>query len=72
MPHGKKAHARGGVVAFVCEEVIASSEEGKVAKVLEWMGDIGASRHVCNNKAYMVDVCTSDPANEGCEENTQG
>ena len=42
VPHGKKAQARGGAVAFVFKEVMAANV-GKVAKVLEWLGDTGAS-----------------------------
>ena len=38
LPHGKKAQARGGAVAFVFEEVMAANV-GKVAKVVEWLGD---------------------------------
>ena len=34
LPHGKKAQARGGAVAFVFEEVIAA-DVGTVAKILE-------------------------------------
>ena len=33
---------------FVCEEVMAA-DVGKVAEVVEWLGDTGASRHVCND-----------------------
>ena len=34
LPHGKKAQARGGAVAFVFEEVMAANV-GKVAEVVE-------------------------------------
>ena len=36
LPHGKKAQARGGDVAFVFEEVMAADVE-KVAEVVEWL-----------------------------------
>ena len=29
---------------------------GKVAEVVEWLGDTGASRHVCNDLTLMRDV----------------
>ena len=57
--HGKKAQARGGAVAFVFEEVMAA-DVGKVAKVVEWLGDTGASRHVCNDLSLMQDVRTRE------------
>ena len=60
LPHGKKAQARGGVVAFVFEEVLAASERGQVAEVVEWLGDTRASRHVCNDLAMMEDVRTRE------------
>ena len=60
LPHGKKAQARGGVVAFVCEEVLVASEGGQVAEVVEWLGEPGASRHVCNDLAMMEDVRTRE------------
>ena len=39
LPHGKKAQARGGAVAFVCKEVLDASEGNRVAEVVEWLGD---------------------------------
>ena len=59
LPHGKKAEARGRVVAFVFEEVMAADVE-KVAEVVEWLGDTGASRHVCNDLSLMQDVRTRE------------
>ena len=59
LPHGKKAQVRGGAVAFVFEEVMAGNV-GKVAKVVEWLGDTGASRHVCNDLSLMKDVRTRE------------
>ena len=59
LPHAKKAQARGGAVAFVFEEVMAPNVR-KVAKVVEWLGDTGASRHVCNDLSLMQDVRTRE------------
>ena len=33
---------------------------GKVAKVVEWLGDTGALRHVCNDLSLMRDVRTRE------------
>ena len=44
-------------MAFFFEEVMAANV-GKVAKVVEWLGDTGASRHVCNDLSLMEDVRT--------------
>ena len=33
---------------------------GKVAQVVEWLGDTGASRHVCNDPTLMREVCTRE------------
>ena len=33
---------------------------GKVAEVVEWLGDTGASRHVCNDLTLMRDVRTRE------------
>ena len=60
LPHGKKAQARGGAVAFVLGEVMAAFEGAQVAEVVEWLGDTGASRHVCNDLSLMVDVRTRE------------
>ena len=46
-------------MAFVFEEVMAANV-GKVAKVVEWLGDTGASRHVCNDLSLMEDVRTRE------------
>ena len=46
-------------MALVFEEVMAANV-GKVAEVVEWLGDTGASRHVCNNVSLMRDVCTRE------------
>ena len=59
LPHGKKAQARGGAVAFFFEEVMAA-DVGKVAKVVVWLGDTGPSRHVCNDLSLMQDVRTRE------------
>ena len=42
------------------EEVLAASEGGQVAQVVEWLGDTGASRHVCNDLSMMGDVRTRE------------
>ena len=62
LPHGKKAQARGGALAFVFEEVMVA-DVGKVAKVVEWLGDTGALRHVCNDLSLMQDVRTREKPN---------
>ena len=59
LPYGKKAQARGGVVAFVFEEVMAV-DVGKAAKEVEWLGDTGSSRHVCTDLSLMWDVRTRE------------
>ena len=59
LPHGKKAQARGGAVAFVFEEVMGA-DVGKVTEVVEWLGDTGASRHVCNDLFLMQEVQTRE------------
>ena len=59
LPHGTKAQARGGVGEFVSEEVMAANVE-KVAEFVEWLGDTGASRHVCNDLSLMQDVRTRE------------
>ena len=41
------------------EEVLAT-DEGAVSKVVEWLGDTGASRHVCNDLSLMWDVRTRE------------
>ena len=46
-------------MAFVFEEVMAANV-GKVTKVVEWLGDTGASRHVCNDLSLMQDVRTRE------------
>ena len=46
-------------MAFVFEEVMAADVE-KVAEVVEWLGDTGASRHVCNDLSLMQDVRTRE------------
>ena len=46
-------------MAFTFEEVMAANVE-KVAKVVEWLGDTGASRHVCNDLSLMRDVRTRE------------
>ena len=46
-------------MAFVFEEVMAT-DVGKVAEVVEWLGDMGASRHVCNDLSLMQDVRTRE------------
>ena len=33
---------------------------GKVSEVVEWLGDTGASRHVCNDLTLMRDVRTTE------------
>ena len=33
---------------------------GKVSEVVEWLGDTGASRHVCNDLTLMRDVRTRE------------
>ena len=33
---------------------------GNVAKVVEWLGDTGASRHVCNDLSLLQDVRTRE------------
>ena len=47
----------GGVCFF--EEVMASNG-GRMAEVVEWLGDTGASRHVCNDLSLMQDVRTRE------------
>ena len=44
-------------MAFVFKEVMVANV-GKVAEVVEWLGDTGASRHVCNDLSLMQDVRT--------------
>ena len=63
LPHWKKALARGGAVALVCEEVLAASDGNKVAEIVEWLGDTGASRHVCNDLSLMENVRTREKPN---------
>ena len=46
-------------MAFVFEEVMAA-DAGKVAEVVKWLGDRGASRHVCNDVSLMRDVRTRE------------
>ena len=46
-------------MAFVFEEVMAANM-GKVAKIVEWLGDTGASRHICNYLSLMRDVRTRE------------
>ena len=46
-------------MAFFFEEVMAA-DVGKVAKVVEWLGDTGASRHVRNDLSLMQDVRTRE------------
>ena len=46
-------------MAFFFEEVMATNV-GKVAEVVEWLGDTGASRHVCNDLSLMRDVRTRE------------
>ena len=46
-------------MAFVFEEVMVANV-GKVAEVVEWLGDTGASRHVYNNLSLMRDVRTRE------------
>ena len=46
-------------MAFVFEEVMAAYV-GKVAKVVEWLGDTGASRHVCNDLSLMQNAQTRE------------
>ena len=59
MPHGKKAEARGGVEACVFEEVLAADSRA-ASQVVEWLGDIGALQHVCNDLSLMWDVWTRE------------
>ena len=46
-------------MAFVFEEVMAA-DVGKVGEIVEWLGDTGASRHVCNDLSLMQDVWTRE------------
>ena len=41
------------------EEVLAA-DAGAVSKVVEWLGDTRASRHVCNDLSLMWDVRTRE------------
>ena len=49
---------------------MAANEE-KVSKLVEWLGDTGASRHVCNDLSLMRDIRTREkpttPAREEAE-----
>ena len=46
-------------MAFVFEEVMAANV-ANLAEVVEWLGDTGASRHVCNDLSLMQDVRTRE------------
>ena len=59
LPHGKKAQARGGALAFFFEEVM-TADVGEVAHAVEWLGDTEASRHVCNDLSMTQDVRTRE------------
>ena len=46
-------------MAFVFEEVMVANV-GKVVEMVEWLGDTGASRHVCKDLFLMQDVRTRE------------
>ena len=52
----KRENAKDGAEGMVMEEVLSNASVYDASENVEWLGDSGASRHVCNDLRLMWDV----------------
>ena len=52
----KMENAKDGAEGMVIEEVLSNASVHDASDNVEWLGDFGASRHVCNDLGLMWDV----------------